>query len=67
MPPKRKRTKYTDEALISAIAEIKNGASYRQTSSKYGVPVMTLSDKIKEKTPLGRGRPGPTTILSADQ
>ena len=48
MAPKRKKT-YSEEDLICALAEIRNGSSYRKTSIKYGIPVMTLHDKAHDK------------------
>ena len=67
MAPKRKRQQYTDDDLMAAIAEIKTGKSYRKTAHKYGIPVMTLSDKVKGKVPLPSSRPGPSTYLSSNQ
>jgi hypothetical protein len=67
MPPKEKRRKYCQDDVIAAVGEIKNGATYRVTSEKYGIPVMTLSDKVKGKAPLVRAQPGPSSHLSEDQ
>ena len=51
MAPKRKRCNYTEENLLSAISEVKLGLSYRKASANYGIPLMTLSDKVKGRTP----------------
>ena len=67
MASKQKRCNYTEENLLDAIAEVKGGLSYRKASDKYGIPVMTLSDKIKGKTPLAKFSPGPSTYLSQEQ
>lgn len=67
MNSKQKRCKYTEEALLNALSEIKSGLSYRKASDKYGIPVTTLSDKNKGKTPLAKYTPGPTTYLSNSQ
>ena len=46
---KRKaRERYSENDLIKAIAEVKNGTcTYRKASEKYGIPIATLCDKIK--------------------
>ena len=51
---KRKtRDKYTEDDLCMAIADIKNGkSSYRTAAEKYGIPVSTLCDKIKQRVSL---------------
>ena len=67
MAPRKKRIKYSEESLIKVVAEIKNGAKYREVSSKYGIPVMTLCDKVKGRVPLTSARPGPSSNLSIDQ
>jgi len=67
MAPKRKRCNYSETDLLNAVADIKNGASYRSVAQKYSIPVMTLNDKIKGKTPLQKYVPGPCTYLSLDQ
>lgn len=66
MAPKRKRKTYSDEDLLAAIAAVKNGASYRKTSLKYNIPVMTLCDKVNNRVPLV-STPGPSTYLTTDQ
>lgn len=67
MPPPKKRRNYSNDDLMAAIAEIKSGKSYRQTSTKYNIPVMTLSDKVKNRVPLVSTAPGPPTYLSSSQ
>lgn len=42
------KAKYTDELLINALEEIKNGASVRATSKKYGITQSYLN-KVKNK------------------
>ena len=50
---RKERVKYTEDDLLKAVADVKSGtSSYRQASRKYGVPIATLSDKIKLKVPL---------------
>lgn len=67
MAPKRKRNNYSQENMLNAIAEVKRGSTLRKSAEKYGVPVMTLSDKIRGKTPITKHRPGPATYLSEHQ
>lgn len=52
---KRKaRERYTEEDLLRAVAEIKNGSiTYRSASAKYGIPIAALNDKVKERIPIG--------------
>jgi len=51
---KRKpREKYTEEDILRAVADIKNGiCTYRTASEKYRIPVATLCNKVKGKVPL---------------
>ena len=67
MAKEKKRKQYSQEDLFKALAKIRNGARYNEVSDKYGIPSSTLHDKIKAKTPLQLGKPGPTTYLSAEQ
>lgn len=68
MAPKRKRCNYTEDNLLSAVAAVKSGSmGYRKASTKYGIPIMTLSDKVKGKTPLKLYKPGPTMYLAEQQ
>ena len=52
---KRKaRESYSEEDLLRAVSEIKNGTcTYRAASAKYSIPTATLSDKVKERIPIG--------------
>ena len=57
--PKRQRKKYSNEDILNGVASIKNGKlSYREASQKYGIPIATLSNKIKGKVPLITEKPG---------
>ena len=67
MPRKRKHAKYSDETIIKAVAEVKNGQSYRKVAKKYGIAVMTLSDKVKGRVALVDSKPGPDPYLSKQQ
>ena len=47
---RKKYTKHKEEDLVRAVAEIKNGhATYRSVSEKYGIPIATLCDKVKNR------------------
>ena len=67
---KRKRPKtkhYTVDQLISALNDVRQGElSVKKAAEKWGVPRSTLTDKK-----LGRSdtnsRPGPCTVLTADE
>mgnify|MGYP001950179783 CR=1 FL=1 len=51
MAPTRK--KYTEENLLRAVAEVKNGTStYRAAAEKYNVPLATICDKVKNRMPI---------------
>jgi len=67
LAPKRKRCKYSECDLLNAIADIKSGKSFRAASQEYHIPVMTLNDKVKGKTPLQKYVPGPGTFLTPEQ
>ena len=67
MPNKVKQKEYSQECLMRAIAEIKDGMSYRKVSEKYNIPRSTLSDKCNEKSSLSALKPGPSTYLSEEQ
>ena len=67
MAPKRKEKPYSDDDLIAAVAEIKNGNSYRSVSKKYNIPYTTLNDRVSGKVLLKKQQPGPTSNLSKDQ
>ena len=47
------RTLYSEDDLLWAVADVKNGiGSHRVISKKYDTPIATLSDKIKLGAPL---------------
>ena len=52
-PPKKHKASYSDEDMISALAAIKNGTSYRKASKEYNIPISTLSNKMTGHTQLG--------------
>ena len=46
----KKRQKYSDQALMEAVAEVRNGTlSWRKASEKYGVPAQTIGDRIHNR------------------
>lgn len=50
---RKSRQKYTEDDLLRAVAEVKNGnGSYRSVALKYNIPASTLSDKVKLRVPL---------------
>ncbi len=64
MPPKV--AKYSTQQLLNAVGEVRHGTlSLRKASRKYGVPVMTIQDRVKGKTDdvVSQGRP---TVLPAE-
>jgi len=68
MSQKRKRCNYSEEDLLNAISEVKSkNLSYRKAAARYNIPTMTLSDKVKGKTPMHKYTPGPSSYLSQDQ
>lgn len=40
--------KYTQESLLNAIEEVKNGSPLKTAAKKYGIPRVTLLYKLKE-------------------
>ena len=67
MGPKQKEKPYSNEDLVAACAEIRNGKSYRATSKKYNIPYTTLNDRVSGRVALRKQLPGPSSYLSADQ
>lgn len=49
-------SRYTDYQLSQALEALSQGLTYREASSKFDVPLATLSDKKKEKYSLPKGR-----------
>ena len=39
---RKQRERYSEDSLLKAVAEIKNGSSYRSVSAKYNIPISTL-------------------------
>lgn len=66
MPPTPKSKKnYTEQDVIEAVANIKNGTmKYREAAQVFKVPMSTLSDKVKERTPLFPGKLGNLLVIS---
>lgn len=62
----RKRSHYSNEALKSAIQELKNGVPCRAAARKYGIPRVTLMRKFQNHSET-KERPGPPTKFNADQ
>lgn len=58
-----KRFKYSEEDMRGALLAVENGMSINSAAKCFKVPRMTLSDKVKEKTPIVR-KMGPPSILS---
>ena len=54
MPRKRKDIRsYSEDDVLNAIAQIQNKSmTYRQAHERFKIPISTLCDKIKERTPL---------------
>ena len=48
---KKRVNGYSEESLHRAIQDAQDGMSQSKSSSKYGVPQRTLSDKLSEITP----------------
>lgn len=60
-----RRFQYTEEALLTALEEIRQKRrSLNQASKFYGIPKGTLHNKLKDKVPIIR-RMGPESTLSA--
>lgn len=66
MERKRKRFTYSEDDMQKAILAVENGMSINGAAKSFKVPRMTLSDKVKGKTPIGR-KMGPPSILSNEQ
>lgn len=68
-PKKKTKThgplfKYTEEQMLNAINAVKKGESKRSAAIKYGVPRVTLHNKIIGKYPERRGM-GPPPVLNS--
>lgn len=61
-----KRFKYSEEDMRGALMAVENGMSINSASKCFKIPRMTLSDKVKGKTPIGR-KMGPPSILSNEE
>lgn len=58
-PHKPKKNKnYDQSTLLSAIASVKNGMTYKEAYVKYGIPISTLNDKCRGRYSEGKDRPG---------
>ena len=64
---KKKRKNYNEQAIIDAVAAVKNGASFRTAANIYDVPVTTVRDRYHGKYKEGKHIPGPATGLSFKQ
>ena len=54
-----KKREYTANDVLSTVAEIQAGTlKYREAANKYGVPIATLCDRIKNRVPLEPSRTG---------
>ena len=57
--PKRPKLNYNEDALLHAVAEVKNKTlSIRAASEKYGVPHSTLGDRVTGRFGLYQGKAG---------
>lgn len=57
------RFQYTEEAMMKAVNAVNNGVSVRRAAIMFGVPRVTLLDKVRGRSPAIR-KMGPSTILT---
>lgn len=62
----KSKEKYTQQQLICAIQEVKNGSTQFAAAKKYNIPRSTLYNKISGKTLMGK-KSGPGTVLSSEE
>ncbi len=61
------KSKYTENQLQQALAEVKNGMKLRQASKMFGVPSSTLHDKLKGKSVNKLQHSGLSSCLGVDK
>ena len=64
---KKKKKLYDDSSVISALAAVRNGSSFRVAAEKYGIPTSTLRDRYHGKYDAGKHSPGPSLGLTWEQ
>ena len=62
----KKRKQWTDEAMLSAMAAVKNGMSVNPAAKMHGVPRTTLHDRISGRVAHGT-KSGPPPYLSPNE
>ncbi|KAH3801545.1 hypothetical protein DPMN_155199 [Dreissena polymorpha] len=57
--------RYSQKDILDAVSAVRQGMSYRKASSKFGVPVMTIQNRISGKVDdlAQAGRP---TVIPAE-
>lgn len=61
-----KRFRYSENDMHKALLAVENGMSIYSAAKAFKVPRMTLSDKLRGKTPIIR-KMGPPSILSSEE
>ena len=67
MVDRKKRKNYTECSIISAVAAVKNGSSFRKAAEQFNVPVTTVRDRYHSKYTDGKHVPGPSSALGLEQ
>ncbi|KAF0694493.1 HTH psq-type domain-containing protein, partial [Aphis craccivora] len=62
-PGSRPYKNFSNDTLVQAVQDCKNGVSYRKVAEKYGISKSTLQRKVVKKHCQPVGRP---TVLSED-
>lgn len=52
------KKRYDESLVLEAAAAVKNGATYKEASEMYKIPVSTINDKVLRKYPSGKSKPG---------
>lgn len=65
-PAGKPNIKYSQQQLICAIQEVKNGVTQFAAAKKYNIPRSTLFNKISGKALMGK-KSGPGTVLSSEE
>lgn len=60
----RTRQKYTNEALLQAVAAVREGGKLREICRQFGVPKSTVQDRLKGKVAETCRHMGPDPVLS---
>ena len=62
-----KKKQYEGQRMISAIAAVRNGESFRGAASRFDIPVTTLRDRYHGKYKEGKHYPGPSPGITTEQ